>query len=72
MSGCHSSEPSGAADRKDDNFINPPGINGTTPVSGVFCQINNTEVKAELLEGKSCHAEMCLLKKRISKMINMK
>ena len=58
-------------DRKDDNFINPLGINETTPVSGVFCQINNTEVKAELLEGKSCHSEICSLKKRISKMINM-
>lgn len=52
-------------DRKDDNFINPPGINGTTAVSGIFCQI--PEVKAELLEGKSCHSEMCLLKERISK-----
>lgn len=48
-------------DRKDDDFIHPPGINGITVVSEVFCQINNTKV--ELLEVKSCHSETCIEEK---------
>lgn len=59
-------------DRKDDDFINPLVINGTAAVSEVFCQTNNIKVEVELLEGKSCHFKTCALRKRISKMINIR